>query len=110
MQKVSNGVPAETVQLKSTSTTPGQEFFIVNTDTLLRAGETYQIQLLYTGAIGAENKGFYRSSYVQDGVTKYVGGFYVRQLDKNVLGVPSHDHCGSSPISPALFHLLNFLF
>jgi len=66
-------MPSENVPVKSFATSDASDdknFLTIELDQPLKAFDTYDLEIAYTGSLNDDMEGFYRSSYVEAGVEK----------------------------------------
>lgn len=60
-----------------------REMITIQTGTQLEEGKRYKISMKFNSLINEEKRGFFRSSYEEDGVKKYVD-YNIFQIDYRV--------------------------
>lgn len=76
--KVTDMESNEDVPVEGLNYHDDEEMITISVETALMRGKKYTIKMSFTAVLNNELRGFYRSTYEEDGVTKYVG---VTQLE-----------------------------
>ncbi|XP_066252705.1 aminopeptidase Ey [Euwallacea similis] len=71
----------ESISIKNEGTMERQQFIIFDLDGILEAGHQYYIYIKFKGVLNDMLQGFYRSSYVENNVTRWIAATQFQSTD-----------------------------